>query len=288
MDYIQTILMGFVQGLSEFLPISSSAHLVLVSAFYKLIQGSQLAQVSVHSSEEVFLDIMLHLGTLVAVVIYFRKKLLDIIKSFFISLKNRDFSSYDTKLGIYIICGTFVTAVVGLLLNDIAEKLVFMPHIVALLLICTGSLLLFSETISDKIKNKLQNINFLSAILISIAQGIAVFPGFSRSGLTIATGLLTKHSRKISAEFSFLLSVPIIFGASMVYPFFKLDYSQLLSFNWNSILLGTFVSFVSGYLCIKYFMNFLEKFSLRFFGYYCLFIGLISIFIFKNLFFIVA
>ena len=288
MDFLQTILMGFVQGLSEFLPISSSAHLVLASAFYKLLHGYQLSQISIHSSEEVFLDIMLHLGTLFAVILYFRIQLFDILKSFLTSIKNKDFSSYNTKLGIYIICGTFVTAIVGLLLNNVAEKLVFMPHIVAVLLICTGALLLFSETISDRIKDKQPNIDFLSAILISLTQGIAVFPGFSRSGLTIATGLLTKHSRKTSAEFSFLLSVPIIFGASMVYPFLKLDLSQLISFNWGSILLGTLVSFISGYLCIKYFMKFLKKFSLRFFGFYCLLMGLVSIFIFRNLFFLAA
>lgn len=286
MDYLQTVIMGFVQGLSEFLPISSSAHLVLVSAFYKMLNGVQLYQLADHSAQEVFLDIMLHLGTLFAVVIYFREKLWSITKSFFVSVKNKDFSSSDTKLGIYIIAGTFVTAIIGLLLNDFAESLVFMPHIVACLLIGTGLLLLFAEFISDKIKNKVSDISFLSAILISIAQGIAVFPGFSRSGLTIATGLLTKHSRKDAAEFSFLLSVPIIFGASMVYPFLKLDFSQLLGFDWGAIILGTIVSAISGYLCIRYFMMFLGKFSLRFFGYYCLTIGLVSLFIFRNLFFI--
>ena len=284
MDLLQSVLMGFVQGLSEFLPISSSAHLVLVSAFYKLIGGAQFAQLSIHSSEEVFLDIMLHLGTLIAVVIYFRKKLCDIVKAFLSSIKNKNINDPDTKLGIFIILGTFVTAVIGLLLNDIAEKLVFMPHIVALLLIGTGILLLFSEYFSDKISNKLTEINFLSAILISVAQGIAVFPGFSRSGLTISIGLLTKHSRKTAAEFSFLLSIPIIFGASMVYPFAKLDFFQLITFNWVSIIIGTVVSFISGYLCIKYFMKFLEKFSLRLFGYYCLFIGLVSAFIFRTMF----
>jgi len=285
MDYLQTIIMGFVQGLSEFLPISSSAHLVLVSAFYKMLSGANLAQLTDHSVQEVFLDIMLHLGTLVAVVIYFREKLWNIVKAFWFSVKNRDFSSSDTKLGIYIIVGTFVTSVVGLLLNDYAEALVFMPHVVAVLLLCTGSLLLFAEFFSDKIKDKVQNINFPSAILISIAQGIAVFPGFSRSGLTIATGLLTKHTRKEAAEFSFLLSVPIIFGASMVYPFCKLEMSQLVGFDWGAILAGTVVSAISGYLCIRYFMMFLGKFSLRVFGYYCLLMGLVSLFIFRNLFF---
>ena len=285
MDYLQTIIMGFVQGLSEFLPISSSAHLVLASAFYKMLNGANLAQLTDHSSQEVFLDIMLHLGTLVSVVIYFREKLWNILKAFMLSIKNRDFSSSDTKLGIYIIAGTFVTAVIGLLLNDFAESLVFMPHMVACLLVCTGLLLLFAEFISDKIKNKVSDINLLSAVLISIAQGIAVFPGFSRSGLTIATGLLTKHSRKDAAEFSFLLSVPIIFGASMVYPLFKLELSQFIGFDWGGILVGTVVSAISGYLCIRYFMMFLGKFSLRFFGYYCLTIGLVSLFIFRNLFF---
>ena len=110
MEYIQTIFMGFVQGLSEFLPISSSAHLVFASALYKLFVGSEL---SLESSQEIVLDMMLHLGTLFAVFVYYRKKLVSIIKSFFFSIKNNDYSSDDTKLGGYIILGTFVTIFVA-------------------------------------------------------------------------------------------------------------------------------------------------------------------------------
>ena len=110
MDLIQTILMGIVQGLSEFLPISSSAHLVFTSNFYKVFKGIEIVQ---ESNQEVFLDIMLHLGTLIAVLIFFRKDIMEICKALYFGLKNKDYSSKDFKTGLYIILGTFITVLIA-------------------------------------------------------------------------------------------------------------------------------------------------------------------------------
>ena len=278
MHLVQAIIMGIVQGLSEFLPISSSAHLVFASALYKLFVGSEL---SLESSQEIVLDMMLHLGTLFAVFVYYRKKLVSIIKSFFFSIKNNDYSSDDTKLGGYIISGTFVTIFVALLLHNTAEMLVFKPNLVGVLLIFTGLFLLICENLARFINKSKPNsdekrFSVKDVILISIAQGLACLPGFSRSGLTIATGILLGHTRTKSADFSFLLSVPIILGASIVYPLLKVDFSELLTFNWLAILVGVVVSAITGYFCIKYFIKFLAKFSLAFFGGYCLIIGILA------------
>ena len=140
--------MGIVQGLSEFLPVSSSAHLVFTSNFYKVFKGIEIVQ---ESNQEIFLDIMLHLGTLIAVLIYFRKEILEIIKALYFGLKNKDYSSRDFKLGAYIILGTVITVLIAYPLNEVAGGLVFRPAIVGILLIGTGILLLFSEYMAKKI-----------------------------------------------------------------------------------------------------------------------------------------
>ena len=269
MDLIQSILMGIVQGLSEFLPVSSSAHLVFTSNFYKVFKGIEIVQ---ESNQEIFLDIMLHLGTLIAVLIYFRKEILEIIKALYFGLKNKDYSSRDFKLGAYIILGTVITVLIAYPLNEVAGGLVFRPAIVGILLIGTGILLLLSEYMAKKYVDK-KDISLKNSVLIAIAQGLAALPGFSRSGLTIATGLLSGMERTTAARYSFLLSIPIILGASMVYPMVKIDYHEIITYNWTAIAVGTIVSGVVGYVCIKYFLKFVSKFSLGIFGYYCLIVG---------------
>ncbi len=270
MNIIQAILMGIVQGLSEFLPVSSSAHLVFTSNIYKYLTGTLNL---IQSSQEVFFDIMLHLGTLIAVLIFFRKEVISITKALVDAIKNRNFVDYEAKLGLYIILGTFFTILVAYPLKDICEKLVFSPAIVGVLLFITGIVLLLSEFISKKFPQKTDKINLKSSILIGIAQGLAAFPGFSRSGWTIATGLFSGLDRITCARYSFLLSIPIIIGTSMLYPLLEIDFKEIASFNWTSIIAGTIVSAIVGYFCIKYFLKFLQKFSLTFFGYYCIIIG---------------
>ena len=115
-----------------------------------------------------------------------------------------------------------------------------------------------------------------SSIFIGLAQGLAALPGFSRSGWTIATGLFFGLDRVTSARYSFLLSIPIILGASMVYPLIKIDIAEAVQYNWTAIIVGTIVSGIVGYLCIKYFMKFISKFSLAIFGYYCIIAGILT------------
>ena len=272
MDIVQSILMGIVQGLSEFLPISSSAHLVFTSNFYKVFKGIELVH---ESNQEIFLDIMLHLGTLIAVLIFFRKEIFEILMALYTGLKTKNYTSREFKSGIYIILGTIITVLIAFPLNEVAGSLVFKPAFVGLLLIFTGILLLFSEARSRKLTEK-KEITLKSSILIAIAQGLAAIPGFSRSGLTIATGLLSGSDRTTSARYSFLLSIPIILGASMFYPLIKLDFHEVITYNWTAILAGTIVSGVVGYICIKYFLKFVSKFSFGIFGYYCLIMGIIT------------
>jgi len=279
MNLIQSILMGIVQGLSEFLPISSSAHLVFTSNFYKVFKGIEIVQ---QSNEEIFFDIMLHLGTLIAVLIFFRKDVWEIAKALFIACKSRDFSDHKAKLGLFIIVGTVITICLALPLNDFAEHLVYHPAIVGGLLIMTGGVLFLSEYMSKKREMKSETLNWKQAILVGLAQGIAVLPGFSRSGWTIATGLFAGLNRETAARYSFLLSIPIILGASMVYPLIKIDVAEAVTYNWTSIIIGTIVSAIVGYLCIKYFMKFITKFSINIFGYYCVIMGMVALIFFAR------
>ena len=271
MGFIQSILMGIVQGLSEFLPISSSAHLVFTSNFYKVFKGIEIVQTS---NEEVFFDIMVHLGTLIAVLIFFRKDIMNILKAMYNAFKTKDWSDHEAKLGLFIIAGTFITVAMALPINNIAEKLVYSPAIVGILLFITGFALIYSEYKSKKIEAKKSEVDLKTSIFIGIAQGLASLPGFSRSGWTIATGLFLGLDRVTSARYSFLLSIPIILGASMVYPLLEIDIQEAVKYNWTAIITGTIVSAVTGYICIKYFMKFISKFSLKIFGYYCIIAGI--------------
>ena len=140
---------------------------------------------------------------------------------------------------------------------------------------------MFSEWLSKRIVDK-KPITFKSSVLMALAQGLAALPGFSRSGLTIATGLFNGSDRTTSARYSFLLSIPIIMGASMFYPLLEINLKEVVSYNWTAIIVGTFVSGIVGYLCIKYFMKFLSKFSLACFGYYCVLMGIFAFIFFKG------
>ena len=278
MDLIQSILMGFIQGLSEFLPVSSSAHLVFTSNFYKVFKGIEIVH---ESNQEIFLDIMLHLGTLIAVLIFFRKDIINILRALYLGFKNKDYNNTEFKMGLYIILGTVITVLIAYPLNEVAGGLVFKPAIVGLLLVFTGILLLSSEYFAKKHQEK-KELSLKSSIFIAIAQGLAALPGFSRSGLTIATGLFAGMDRTTAARYSFLLSIPIILGASMVYPLVKLDFHEVLAFNWTAIIAGTVVSSIVGYLCIKYFIKFVSRFSLAVFGYYCLIVGIFTFIFFMG------
>ena len=282
MGIIEAIILGIVQGLSEFLPISSSAHIVFTSNIYSVLTGTPL---DIETSQHVFLSIMLHVGTLIAVMIYFRKELWSITKSFFKALYKRDFSNEDALLGVYILVGTVFTVAIAYPLKDITEKLLVNPQIVAVLLILTGFVLFFSEFKSKHTDKSSQKLDLKKAILIGIAQGIAGFPGLSRSGWTIATGLFLGLDRVKSTRFSFLLVVPIIIGASIFYPILEINPSELASYNWLAIILGTITSAVVGYFCIKYFLKFVARFSMNFFAYYCIIAGMLIIAFFTGIYY---
>ena len=263
MHILQAVIVGAVQGISEFLPISSSAHIVFAQSLYKIATGANF--LNEVSSEEIFFDIIVHLATLLAVLIFFRKDIIDIIKALYYGIKNKNYTDGDFKTGVFIIAATPVTCIIALLLKEPTHALLENPKIVSLFLIGTGFILYFSE----KLKSKNREIDLKTSLWTGLAQGLAIFPGLSRSGLTIATQVFLGVDRVKAARFSFLMSIPIIIGASMVYPLLDMDFSQAANINVKAFFWGFLTSFVTGYLCVKYFMKLLGKVTLKCFSYYC-------------------
>ena len=272
MDIIQALITGIVQGLTEFLPVSSSGHLVLTSSIYKFLTGQPLSS---GGTEEIFFDIMLHIGTLMAVLIYFKQDITKLTGLFISSWKDGTIkTNSEAKIPFYILIGTIATIAIAFPLKDHFESLVHNPAVVGIILIITGMLLFATEFISQKLDKKDTLIGWKRAVVIGLAQGLAVAPGLSRSGATIAAGLASGLDRVTCARYSFLLSIPIILLAGI---FHSLELSMLggfTGFNWPAILAGTLVSALVGYYCIKYFIIFISKNRLNVFATYCCIVGL--------------
>jgi len=259
MELWKAIIMGLIQGFTEFLPISSSGHLVLSKYFLNFGEMSDIS-----------FEIFVHLGSLIAVLIYFRKELLDLIKSI-IYFRNPQYQD-SRKIILWLLIATLVTGIVGFTCKSFIETLLN-PLFVAIMIAVTGGILF----VSDKIQGKELNLSELSvkkSLLIGLGQALAITPGISRSGTTITFALLTGLKRKHAATFSFLLSVPAILGATALEfdTYISLDTSQLLIY-----LSGFFAAFVSGYLVINLLMKLIVKAKLRYFSYYCWAISAICI-----------
>lgn len=278
MNLIQAIIMGLIQGLTEFLPVSSSGHLVLTSSLYKYFTHKDFVS---GGSEEVVFDIILHLGTLLAVFLFFKDDIIKITRAFIKACLDKDFSNSDAKIAAFILIGTFFTVIVAFPLKIVSENLINLPYIVGIFIFLTGCILYLGEWVSEKKKAKTDKIDLKTAIIIGLAQGIASIPGISRSGSTISTGIFLGLDRVSCARYSFLLSLPIIIGASIFYPVLEVDLHEFLNYNWVAFAVGFLVSFVAGYFCIKYFLKFLGKHSMKIFAYYCWVAGIFMFVFFK-------
>ncbi len=272
MNIWQSTILGVVQGVTEFLPISSSGHLVLSQ---KLL-GIQI---------DLPFIILVHLGTLLAVIIYFFKDIIGLISGFFSGIRKIFvdgehprtvyYSNTPFKISCFIVLGSIFTAIVALVFKDFFESLFSSIFSVGTFLILTGVFIVLSEWMG-KGKRFSPQMNFVDAILIGLAQGLAVAPGLSRAGTTISASLALNLERKFAARFSFLMAIPAILGVGLV------ELKGLVALGTNgigpiNILAGIAASFVSGYLAIKVFMNLISRMSIRIFAYYCFLVGAIVI-----------
>lgn len=251
MEIIKVVLLGIIQGLTEFLPVSSSGHLVLFQSLFG-IEYDQLT-----------LEVFLHFGTLLPIIIIFRKDIIDIIL----------FKKEKRQLTWLIIIGMIPTGLIGFFLKDFFAGLYSSVSLVGFMLLITGLLLYLAERLGHNRKS-LAEMNGVNAGLVGIAQGIAIIPGISRSGITIVAALLQGLDRESAARYSFLLSIPVIFGAGLLETKDVLA-SGLEGLSWLMLAAGTAAAAISGYFAIKYLLHILRKGRLSIFSYYCWTIGLL-------------
>jgi undecaprenyl-diphosphatase len=282
MNAYASVALGILQGLTEFLPISSSGHLVL---------GENLLRVKF---EDISFEVFLHFGTFLSVVIVFRRTIWGMIKavaekagavyggradarpagrSQTNSLEyDQTCSNENWTLFCLILLGSVPAGILGILFKEVVEKSFSSPLFVSIMLFFTGSFL-FLTKFFKKAEGK---IKFFDAFLIGIAQAMAMLPGISRSGLTISTGIFRGIKREKAAEFSFLLSLPAILGATALKLKDVLNESNP-SFNLWIYLIGMVCAFLFGCLAIKFLLNVIRKGKFEFFGYYCFLIGFLSL-----------
>ncbi len=260
MSWIEAILIGIVQGLSEFLPISSTAHMTLAGRGLDIITSPE--------AWTAFIAVV-QLGTLAAVLLYFRRDLITITRSFVTeNLQRTPFASQstDARMGWYMILGTIPIAVIGLLFKDFIEGAFTKDLLViGISLFALGVILEIAER-SGRFDRTIEKITLSDALWIGLAQVLALIPGSSRSGTTITAGMFLGLTREASARFSFLLSVPAI-GASGLLKFVEIA-PTLESDGYVTIAIATVVSAVSGYLCIAFLLRYLRTRTMRPFVFY--------------------
>ena len=252
MDFLNVIILGIVQGITEFLPISSSGHLVIFQHFMDIEEGLTL-------------NIFLHFGTLLAVILVFWEDIWAMIT----------FKKKHRKLTYYVIIGSIPAGVIGVLFEDVFENLFSTITVVGFALIITGVLLWISDRLEIK-ERKMNDLELKDSILVGFAQAFAIIPGISRSGSTIVGGLFRGLDRELAAKYSFLLSVPVIGGATL------LKIKDLVTVGMGNItflelLIGTFSAAIAGYFSIKLLLKLINQEKLSVFAYYCWTLGLIII-----------
>lgn len=267
MSIWQAIVLGFVQGVTEFLPISSSGHLVLVPHFL----GWEFSQQAVF----VF-DVLVQWGTLLAVIIYFWQDLINIIMAFLRGIIDRKpFATHDARMGWNLILATIPAVVLGFLLKDTVEAAFSNPRITGVFLLVTAAILVIAE-VAGKRQRSLEQLTWIDALWIGFAQVLALFPGVSRSGSTIAGGMTRNLDRPAAARFSFLMSIPVMLGAGSL-ALVDLFQTPSLSSLIPPLLVGFFVALVSGYIAIRWLLTYLTRHSLYVFAIYCTLIGVLAI-----------
>lgn len=256
MSFIDALILGIVQGMTEFLPVSSSGHLVIAEAVLKVKQPG------------ITLELLVHLGTLLSVIIYFRNQIFTLIKSLFVKEMAK-----ERRIILLLIIGTIPAGLAGVLLKDYFESTFSNPLQTSVELIITGGILFLPRLV----KAGTAGLTIPTVIWMGIGQAISILPGISRSGSTIVAGLLAGVKPAEAAEFSFLLSIPAIAGAIILgIP----DMAGVASELVMPYLLATVVSFVCGLISVYWVLSSVKKGKFEYFAYYCFAIGLFGLYLF--------
>jgi len=278
LSFFEAILLGIIQGLSEFLPISSTGHVTVTGKVLNLIPES-------HPEQWTAFIAIIQLGTMVSVLAYFAKDIINIITDFirenFLARKQFSNQNLNSRLGWLVIIGTIPVVIIGLAFEDFIEGTFTKNlYVISISLIGLAVLLAIAEN-KAKFNKELTNITIKDSLVIGIAQAFALIPGSSRSGTTITGGLFLGLKRDVAARFSFLLSIPAVLGSGVFQLFDSIEYlDKAMALN---LVVATLVSAVSGYIAIDFLLKFLKKHSTYIFVYYRIAIGLfILILLFTN------
>lgn len=256
MSFLDALILGIVQGLTEFLPVSSSGHLVIAEALLKVKQPG------------INLELLVHLGTLLSVMIYFRAQIFRLIKSLFVKEMRQ-----ERRIILLLIIGTIPAGLAGVLLKDFFESTFSNPVETSIELIITGGILFLPRLV----KAGTAGLTIPTVIWMGIGQAIAILPGISRSGSTIVAGMLAGVKPAEAAEFSFLLSIPAIAGAIVLgIP----DMAAISSDLVMPYILATVVSFVFGLIAVYWVLSAVKRGKFEYFAYYCFAIGLVGLYLF--------
>lgn len=256
MDIIEILILAIIQGITEWFPISSSGHLAIAQKYLGL-------------DVPVLFDVILHLGTLLVVIVAFRKDIIIILKA----AVRLDFKAEEGKLALYVIVGSIATAAIGLLFEETMKSLFSNLLAVGYAFIATGVILYFSKL--PKNRNRL--VNHIDALLMGTAQGVALIPGISRSGATISTGLLRRVKKEKAFQFSFLLFIPAVIGAILRTSVKDWRCLAAADVDVASIAFGVIVTMVVGYVSLGLLRKTIMKDKFHFFAYYCLALGLLIV-----------
>jgi undecaprenyl-diphosphatase len=267
-ELFRAIIMGIVQGLTEFIPVSSSAHLALVPWFLGWPPAGFL------------FDLMLHWGTLLAVFVVFRRDFVNLIGAWFGSIGRRSLADPNARLAWFIILGSIPAVVLGFLFKDFVEGLFLNPPAIGFFLLITAVILALAEILTANLRNPrlLDRMNWIDAIAIGFAQALALAPGISRSGSTIAAGLARGLRREEAARFSFLLGTPVIFGAGMLQlaDVMQSDPTEVTN-HLLPLAAGFAAAAIAGILAIRFLLRYLRNHTLYIFSAYCLVLGIVTI-----------
>jgi undecaprenyl-diphosphatase len=256
LELLHVIMLALIQGITEFLPISSSAHLILP----KELLG--------WPDQGLAFDVAVHVGSLAAVILYFRRDIDRLVRAWFISLFERR-SSDDSRLGWCIIVATIPAGLAALLFGDVIETHLRSTTVIMITTVVFALYLAWADYQGEKSLD-LAQATFTIALLIGFAQALALIPGTSRSGITIAAALALGLQREAAARFSFLLSIPIILLSGLYKGIGLLDQSAI---PWGDIALGTTLAGISAYLCIHFFLGFIQRIGMMPFVIYRLLLG---------------
>jgi undecaprenyl-diphosphatase len=262
---LEVIILAIVQGIGEFLPISSSAHLIIFRDIFNI--GDQIG-----SNMALSFDIALHLGTLLAIVVYFFKDFLNM----FIKGITKGPKDNEGKIFWFIVIATIPAAIFGLLFEDIIDSVIRGNYIVIALALAVMGIIIYAVDRNFSTSKDFSKMSIKDALVIGFSQVFALIPGFSRSGTTIAAGRVMKLNREDSAKFSFYLSAPVVLGA-VILTLFKDGTMEIISSNVSTFIIGVLVAFISGLLCIEFLLRYIKKHDFKIFMWYRLVLALIVI-----------